>query len=217
MPFDHVVNHRHVVVALRPGHLINTEVLQAGQQCRIERRETFLQVRPVDLLHRLPAYPQMPGDSLNTHVAAQATDHATEATGETPSRVNKLTALYPPFVLADTYLGQLHFNHAGIAKQRHIPDLSADIPVDRSLLLGNGVYGFSAPVPAAANDELSLLLVQFYLIDALPLEAQNIPLDVDSHIPVPYKVVIGLIYQQITWGSASFFTHRTGEEPLSKV
>jgi hypothetical protein len=43
---------------------------------------------------------------LNAHVAAQAADHATEATGETPPLVNKLTALHAPFVLADKYLGQ---------------------------------------------------------------------------------------------------------------
>jgi hypothetical protein len=74
------------------------------------------------------------------------------------------------------------------AKQRHIPDLSTDIPVDRSLLPGNGVYCVSAPVPTAADDELWLLLVQPNFIDALPLEAQNIPLDVDSHCPVLYEV-----------------------------
>jgi hypothetical protein len=33
-----------------------------------------------------------------------------------------------------------------------------------------------------------LLLVQLNFIDALPLEAQNIPLDVDSHCPVLCKV-----------------------------
>jgi hypothetical protein len=39
----------------------------------------------------------------------------------------------------------------------------------------------------AVNDKLLLRIVQFNLIDALPLEAQNIPLDVDSHIPVLCK------------------------------
>jgi len=43
-------------------------------------------------------------------------------------------------------------------------------------------------ISAQFNNELFLLVVQFYLIDALPLEAQNIPLDVDSHMPVLCKV-----------------------------
>ncbi|GAH13869.1 unnamed protein product [marine sediment metagenome] len=34
MPFLHVVNDGHVVVAFRPGHLINAEELQASQLCR---------------------------------------------------------------------------------------------------------------------------------------------------------------------------------------
>ena len=105
------------------------------------------------------------------------------------------------------------FDHARVAKERHIPDLSTDVPVDCSLSPRNGVYGVSTLVPAAMNDKLLLLFVPLYLIDPLPLEAQNIPLDVDSHIPVLCKVVRSLIYQQITWGSASFFTHRSGEEP----
>jgi HlyD family secretion protein len=110
-----------------------------------------------------------------------------------------------PCVLADEHLGQLHFYHAGVTKQRHISDLSPDIPIDGSLLAGNGVNCVSALVPVAVNDELLLLFIEFYLIDPLPLEAQNIPLDADVHIPVLYKVVRSLIYQQIMWGSASFF------------
>lgn len=121
-------------------------------------------------------------------VTAQAADHATEAAGKTPPRVNKLTALHPPCVLADKYLGQFHFYHAGIAKQRNIPDQPTGISINRSLLAGNGVYSFSAPVPTAVNDKLLPLLIQLNFIDALPLEAQNIPLDVDSHYPVLCKV-----------------------------
>jgi hypothetical protein len=155
----------------------------------------------------------MPGDRLNAHMAAQPADHATEAASETPPLVNKLTVLHAPLVLADKYLGQLHVYHAGVAKQRYIPDLSTDIPVDRSLLPRHGVYCASAPVAAAVNDKLLRLFVESNLIDPLPLEAQNIPLDADVHIPVLYKVVRSLIYQQIIWGEASFFTHRTGEEP----
>jgi hypothetical protein len=105
----------------------------------------------------------MPGHRLNTHVAAQATDHTAEATGETPPLVNKLTVLHAPFILTDKYLGQLHIYHARIAKQRHIPDLSTDIPVDRSLLAGNGVYGVSAPdemdTPLTASQCARLSLV----------------------------------------------------------
>ena len=52
----------------------------------------------------------MPGDRLNAHVAAQATDHATEATRETTPLVNKLAVLQAPCVLADKYLGQLNFD-----------------------------------------------------------------------------------------------------------
>ena len=62
----------------------------------------------------------------------------------------------------------------------------------RILLPGNGVYCISAPVSAAANDKLLLLLVQLNFIDALALEAQNIPLDVDSHCPVLCKVLEAL-------------------------
>jgi len=71
------------------------------------------------------------------------------------------------FLLINTWASSIVY-HARIAKQWHIPDLSTDIPVDRSLLPGNGVYGVSALVPAAMNDELLLLFIEFYLIDALP-------------------------------------------------
>jgi hypothetical protein len=54
------------------------------------------------------------------------------------------------------------------------------------------VYGVSAPVPTAVNDKLLLRLVQLNFIDPLPLEAQNILLDVDSHIPVLCKVLEAL-------------------------
>ena len=89
------------------------------------------------------------------------------------------------------------------------------MPVDGSLSASHRVYRIPAPIPTTVNDKLLPLFVECYLIDALPLEAQNIPLDVDSHSPVLCKVVRSLIYQQITWESASFFTHRTGEEPPS--
>lgn len=111
-----------------------------------------------------------------------------EAAGEAPSLVNELTVLYPSFVLADKDLGQFHFYHAGVAKQRHIPDLSTDIPVNGSFLASNRVNCVSALVPAAMNDQLLLLFIELYLVDPLPLEAQNIPLDVDSHIPVLCEV-----------------------------
>jgi hypothetical protein len=87
-----------------------------------------------------------------------------------------------PCVLTNEHLRQLHFYHAGVAKQWYISDLSPDIPIDGSLLAGNGVNGVSAFVPVAVNDELVPLFIEFYMIDPLPLEAQNIPLDADVHI-----------------------------------
>ncbi|MFV0477788.1 MAG: hypothetical protein ACK5ME_08140, partial [Parahaliea sp.] len=56
--------------------------------------------------------------------------------------------------------------------------------VDRSFLSGNGVYCVPTLIPTAVNDKLLFPLIQLYLIDALPLEAQDITLDVDSHCPV---------------------------------
>jgi hypothetical protein len=97
--------------------------------------------------------------------------------------------LQAPCVLTNEHLRQLHFYHARVAKQRHISDLSPDIPIDGSLLAGNGINCVSAFVPVAVNDELVPLLIELYLIDPLPLEAQNIPLDADVHIPVLRRVV----------------------------
>jgi hypothetical protein len=66
--------------------------------------------------------------------------------------------------------------------------LSTDIPVNGSFPARNRIYGISSPIPVTVNDKLLLLFIQIYLIDALSLEAQNISLDVDSHIPVLCKV-----------------------------
>jgi hypothetical protein len=49
-----------------------------------------------------------------------------------------------------------------------------------------------------------LRLVQSYLIDALPLEAQNIPLDVDSHSLVLCKVSEALYTNRICAGRHPF-------------
>ena len=111
-----------------------------------------------------------------------------KAARESQTLINKLAVLHAPLVRADKYLGQFHVYHTRIAKQWHVPDLTTDIPVDSSLLHDNGVDCVSAPAPTATNDKLLLLLVQLNFIDALPLEAQNIPLDVDSHCPVLCKV-----------------------------
>jgi hypothetical protein len=136
-----------------------------------------------------------------------------ETAGKPAPLINKVTAFHAPLVLADKYLRQLHLNHARVAKEWQISDLSADIPVNGSLLAGNRVYGVSTPVPAAVNDKLLGLLVQFHLIDALAFEAQNMTRDADAHIPALYKVVRSLIFQQVIGGRHLFFTHRTGEEP----
>ena len=85
--------------------------------------------------------------------------------------------------------------------------------INRSTLASNRVYGVSTPVTAAVNDNLLLCLIQLNFIDPLPLEVQYILRDADAHMPVLYKVVRSLIYQHVTWLSASFFTHKAGEEP----
>jgi hypothetical protein len=114
----------------------------------------------------------MPGHRLNAHVAAQATDHATELAREPTAPINKFAMLHAPFVLTDKHLRQLKLDHAGVTKQRDISDLSADMPVDTSLLTSHGVYCLPAPITTAVNEKLLRLFVQYYLIDALPLEAQ---------------------------------------------
>jgi len=74
------------------------------------------------------------------------------------------------------------------------------------LLAGDRVYGASAPVTATANDKLLRLLIQFDFIDPLPLKAENILQDADAPMSVLYKVVRGLMFQQVTWLLASFFS-----------
>ncbi len=74
------------------------------QLCGIVAKRLYpLQIRLVDILNRLPAYPQVSGDRLYTHVAAQTADHAAEAACETTPFVNKLAVLQAPCVLADEH------------------------------------------------------------------------------------------------------------------
>src|SRR5680860_173724 len=155
----------------------------------------------------------MPGDRLDAHVATQPADHVAEAMRKVTPFVDEFTVLHTALVLRDKHLRQLNINDARVSVQRHVSDPPADIAVDGSLLAGDRVYGASAPVTTAVNDELLLLLIQRNLIDPLSFEAENILRDADAHIPVLYKVVRSLIFQQVTWESASFFTHRAREEP----
>jgi hypothetical protein len=103
-------------------------------------------------------------------VAAQAAESCGRCGGgKTPTLIDELTVLCAPLLLADKHLGQLNYDDARVAKYRYIPDLSTDIPVDRSLLPRKGVYSVSALVAAAVNVQLLRLLIQRYLIDPLPL------------------------------------------------
>jgi len=108
-------------------------------------------------------------------MAAQTTDQSAQAVGETASSVYPFTMFHTPLVLADKYLCQFKLNYTWIAQQGHIFYVPANIPVNCSFFAGNWIHSVSTPVPTTVNNQLFLLVIQFYFIDPLAFQAQNIP------------------------------------------
>ncbi|WP_293653641.1 hypothetical protein, partial [Thiolapillus sp.] len=78
------------------------------------------------------------------------------------------------FIFADPHLGQLDFNQTTTTTKGHIPDLTLDVPVNRSLLSGQRVYRLSSPITPALYNNSSRAVLPLNLIDALPFKTQNL-------------------------------------------
>jgi len=96
-----VIDHGDVVVALGASHFVHTQVAQAGQIARLQRRQRGLQVPPIHVLHRRPGQACPACHRRDRQMPAHRADQLFQAFGVAAADLHERQLLHPPVARTD--------------------------------------------------------------------------------------------------------------------